>query len=74
MAALAVGVGAMAAFAGGLWFAYHEGTKHAAVVTTSFRASSRFGGFVPAAAAQNVPLIATPTPTRSRSSPRKRAA
>jgi cell division septation protein DedD len=39
-AALAVGV--MAIFAGGLWFAYHEGTKHAAI---------------PAAEADKVPLI-----------------
>jgi hypothetical protein len=42
--AVILGIGVMAIFAGGLWFAYYEGTKHAAVTQT-------------AAAPDQVPLI-----------------
>ena len=33
LSAALLAVGVMAVFAGGLWFAYHEGTKHAAIAT-----------------------------------------
>lgn len=49
-------VGVMAVFAGGMWFAYHAGEKHAANVTTAPAPASAAG---PGAAASNaqVPLI-----------------
>jgi cell division septation protein DedD len=54
-ALLAIGV--MAVFAGGLWFAYHEGTKHAAV-------STLVSG-TPSASSDQVPLIrADPDPVK----------
>lgn len=50
MLLLVAGVGAL--FVGGLWFAYHEGTKHAGVAASS----GSSGG-----AAENVPLIRADT-------------
>lgn len=52
MIMLAAGVAVL--FVGGLWFAYHQGTKHAAVAVAS---GSSGGG----AAAENVPLIKADT-------------
>jgi hypothetical protein len=47
----ALAIGVMAVFAGGLWFAYHQGTKHASVIA--------------AAPTDNVPLIrADPQPVK----------
>jgi len=52
-------VGVMALFAGGLWFAYHEGTKHPGVTAGT-------------TAADNVPLIrADPQPVKVRPDPGK---
>ena len=54
-------IGVMALFAGGLWFAYHEGTKHAVAV-----------GSAPPAAGDSVPLIrADPQPVKIRPDPSK---
>jgi cell division septation protein DedD len=52
-------LGVMALFAGGLWFAYHEGTKHPATTTGT-------------TAADNVPLIrADPDPVKVKPAPDK---
>ena len=52
-------LGVMALFAGGLWFAYHEGTKHPAITAGT-------------TAADNVPLIrADPDPVKIKPPPEK---
>lgn len=54
----AVAVGVMAVFAGGLWFAYHAGEKHAATtVATVAPASTAAGSDRAAATNAQVPLI-----------------
>lgn len=59
LSGLALMLGAMALFAGGLWFAYHEGTKHPGVSAT-------------ATTADNVPLIhADPDPVKIKPPPDK---
>ncbi|HTQ34863.1 MAG TPA: SPOR domain-containing protein [Stellaceae bacterium] len=56
MAALAVGV--IGVFAGSLWFAYHEGAKHAATVAVASTSTPAIAGPpAPAASPANVPLI-----------------
>jgi hypothetical protein len=49
--AVALGAGVIALFVGGLWFAYHQGTKHASVTTT---VASTAGG---SGSNEQVPLI-----------------
>jgi len=56
--AVALAVGAMALFAGALWFAYHEGAKHASgLVASTGTTGSAAPSSAGAAANANVPLI-----------------
>ncbi|HWD57127.1 MAG TPA: SPOR domain-containing protein [Stellaceae bacterium] len=52
---VALVAGVMALFAGGLWFAYHAGTKHAATVVAAAPAGAAGAGG--SAAAEQVPLL-----------------
>lgn len=55
--AVMLGAGVLALFAGGLWFAYHQGAKHSSATSTSTVASAGTG----AASTEQVPLIRAAT-------------